>query len=294
MTTADRSLARLSLNTATTKQWDLRAAVEGAVRAGLPAIGVWRDRVEEVGATRAAKMIADAGLRVSSLCRGGFLTPTAPADIRRALDDNARAIEQAATLGTPELVMVVGGLPAVSAPGGPPRPDGDRDLVAARERVGERIADLVPIAREHHVRLALEPLHPMFAADRAVISTLGQALDLAAPFPAHAVGVVVDTYHVWWDPDLQRQVARAGAAGRISSYQVCDWALPLAEDPLLSRGHVGDGYIDFPTITRWIAAAGYTGDVEVEIFNQTVWDTPGDETLATMAERYLQHVQPHL
>jgi sugar phosphate isomerase/epimerase len=294
VTTDHGSLARLSLNTATTKGWDLQQAVAGAVRAGLPAVGVWRDRVQEVGAAQAARIISDAGLRVSSLCRGGFLTAAADVDIRRALDDNARAIEEAAVLGTGELVMVVGGLPAASAPGGPALRDGDRDLLGARERVRDRIGELVPIALEHHVRLALEPLHPMFAADRAVISTLGQALDIATPFPADAVGVVVDTYHVWWDPDLQTQVARAGADGRISSYQVCDWVLPLADDPLLSRGHVGDGYIDFPTITRWVADAGYTGDVEVEIFNESVWDTAGDVTLATMAQRYVEHVLPHL
>ena len=144
------------------------------------------------------------------------------------------------------------------------------------------------------MRLALEPLHPMFAADRAVISTLGQALDLAEPFPADAVGVVVDTYHVWWDPQLQAQIARAGAAGRIASYQVCDWLLPFAPEPLHSRGHVGDGYIDFATITGWVRNAGYAGAVEVEIFNQDVWDAPGDLTLATLVDRFRRYVLPHL
>ncbi|WP_421743203.1 sugar phosphate isomerase/epimerase family protein [Cellulomonas sp.] len=289
------SLDRLSLNTATTKRWTLQEAVDGAVRAGLPAIGVWRDRVQEAGVTEAAKIVADAGLRVSSLCRGGFLTAEDEGDAKAALDDNRRAIVEAATLGTRELIMVVGGLPAATAPGGPARPGTTgRDLVGARQRVADRIGELAPFAAGHGVRLVLEPLHPIFAADRAVISTLGQALDLAEPFPADVVGVVVDTYHVWWDPDLQRQIARAGAAGRIASYQVCDWVLPLAADALLSRGHVGDGYIDFATITRWVAETGYTGDVEVEIFNQAIWDTPGDETVATLAERYLQLVQPFL
>jgi sugar phosphate isomerase/epimerase len=144
------------------------------------------------------------------------------------------------------------------------------------------------------VRLALEPLHPIFAADRAVISTLKQALDLAAPFPAQAVGVVVDTYHVWWDPELEAQIARAGAEGRLASYQVCDWTLPLAADPLLSRGYMGDGYIDFASIGAWVTAAGYTGDVEVEIFNRQIWDTPGDEVLAILTDRYLRHILPSL
>nr|WP_210728444.1 sugar phosphate isomerase/epimerase family protein [Cellulomonas septica] len=294
-------MSRLSLNTATTKHWTLREAVDGAVRAGLSSIGPWRDRVQEVGAVEAARIIEDAGLRVSSLCRGGFLTTDDDAAAQAALDDNRRAIVEAATLGTRELVMVVGGLPAASAPGGPalPYPDrGDadpaRDLVAARQRVTDRIGELAPFAAGHGVRLVLEPLHPIFAADRAVISTLGQALDIAEPFPAEVVGVVVDTYHVWWDPDLQRQIARAGAARRIAGYQVCDWILPLASDPLLSRGHVGDGYVDFATITGWVRDAGYTGDVEVEIFHESVWSAPGDQTLATIAERYVRHVLPHL
>ncbi|WP_258724472.1 sugar phosphate isomerase/epimerase family protein [Cellulomonas sp. NS3] len=321
MTTGSPDLSRLSLNTATTKAWDLREAVDGAARAGLPAVGLWRDRVQEVGAPLAAKIVADAGLRVSSLCRGGFLTASDDAGIAAALEDNRAAVVEAATLGTRELVFVVGGLPAASAPGGPAlpyrgttgatpaaapgtssgaparTPDGSdpaRDLVATRARVADRIADLVPFAAEHDVRIVLEPLHPIFAADRAVISTLGQALDLAAPFPAETVGVVVDTYHVWWDPDLERQIARAGAEGRLAGYQVCDWVLPLAADALLSRGHVGDGYVDFATITRWVAAAGYTGDVEVEIFRQEIWDAPGDETVATLADRYARHVLPHL
>jgi len=140
----------------------------------------------------------------------------------------------------------------------------------------------------------LEALHPMFAADRAVLSTLAQCLDLAAPFPAESVGVVVDTYHVWWDPALAEQIARAGREGRLAGYQVCDWVLPLAADPLLSRGYMGDGYVDFPTITRWVSEAGYTGDVEVEIFNQEVWDSPADEVVATMADRYARLVQPYL
>lgn len=293
-------LGRLSLNTATTKRLTLREAADTAASAGLSSIGLWRDRVAEVGAEAAATIVADAGLRVSSLCRGGFLTAADDAGIRSALDDNKAAIVEAATLGTHELVFVVGGLPASSAPGGPALPYGDvapdpaRDLVATRTRVADRIADLVPFAAEHDVRIVLEALHPIFAADRAVISTLGQALDLASPFPAETVGVVIDTYHVWWDPQLERQIARAGVEGRIAGYQVCDWILPLAADPLLSRGHVGDGYVDFAAITTWVRAAGYTGDVEVEIFNEAIWADPAAATLATLADRFRKHVHPYL
>ena len=262
---------RLSLNTMTTKGWTLREAVEATAAAGLPAIGVWRDRVAEAGVDEAAKIVRDHGLRVSTLCRGGFLTGLD--DPGAILDDNRRAIDEAAALGTHELVMVVGGLVG-------------RDLVGARARVAERLADLVPYAVERDVRLALEPLHPVFCAERAVISTLGQALDLATPFPAHAVGVVIDTFHVWWDPELAESVARAGAAGRISSYQICDWLVPMAADPLVSRGMMGDGVIDFAATTALVDQAGYRGDIEVEIFNETVWATDGVAVLETMKERY--------
>jgi sugar phosphate isomerase/epimerase len=292
--TAAADLSRLSLNTATTKGWTLEQAVEGAAGAGLPAVGLWRDRVAEVGLERAARTVREAGLRVSSLCRGGFLTAATDDGVRAALEDNRAAIVEAATLGTRELIMVVGGLPAADGPNRPPLQGGDRDLRAARQRVSDRIAELVPFAAEHDVRLVLEPLHPIFAADRAVLSTLAQCLDIAEPFPAKTVGVVVDTYHVWWDPDLEHQIARAGRKGRLASYQVCDWNLPIAADPLLSRGYMGDGFIDFPTITRWVAEAGYTGDVEVEIFNQEIWDAPGDEVVSTVAERYGRLVQPYL
>ncbi|ACQ81609.1 Xylose isomerase domain protein TIM barrel [Beutenbergia cavernae DSM 12333] len=290
-------LERLSLNTATVKRATLGEAVDVAARAGYGAVGLWRDRVEEAGVAPTARIVRDAGLRVSSLCRGGFLTASTDDGVRAALDDNRRAIDDAAAVGTTELVMVVGGLPASGEPGGPPREGaapGDRDVVAARARVADRLADLAPHAADAGVRLALEPLHPMFAADRAVISTLAQALDLAAPHPADVVGVVVDTYHVWWDPALETSVARAGAERRIASYQVCDWNLPLAADPLLSRGYPGDGYVDFPAITRLVADAGYDGDVECEIFHADVWATPAADVARIVAERYATHVAPHL
>lgn len=288
------SANRLSLNTATTKYWTLAEAVAGAADAGLEAVGLWRDRVAEAGLDEAVRIVSQAGLRVSSLCRGGFLSAADEAGIAAALEDNRAAIREAEALGTRELVMVVGGLPAASAPSGPAIPDGDKDIVAARQRVHDRIAELVPYAHEHDVRLVLEPLHPIFAGDRAVLSTLEQCLDLAAEFDARDVGVVVDTYHVWWDPKLREMIARAGAEGRIASYQICDWILPLAPDALLSRGHVGDGYIDFPSITRWVAEAGYDGDIEVEIFNADIWATPGEQTLETMKQRYQALVEPHL
>jgi len=239
--------------------------------------------VAETGLDKSARIVRDAGLQVSSLCRGGFLTAADEEGQRAGLADNRAAIDEAAALGTSELIMVVGGLP-----------DGDRDIAAARQRVADRLADLEPYAAERGVRLVLEALHPMYAADRAVLSTLGQALDLAAPYPASTVGVVVDTFHVWWDPQLATSVARAGREGRIASYQVCDFNLPIAPDPLLSRGMMGDGVIDFPAITRMVAETGYDGPVEVEIFNADIWAAPATEVLSTMSQRWRALVLPSL
>ncbi|MGW5878147.1 sugar phosphate isomerase/epimerase family protein [Nocardiopsis terrae] len=272
----DPRLARLSLNQATVKRWSLTQAVDGCLRAGLPAIGLWREHVQETGLERSARLVRDAGLRVSSYCRAGFLSDPSRTD---ALEDNRRAIDEAAELGAPVLVMVAGGLP-----------EGDRDLVGARERVAEGIHALAPYAAERGVRLGLEPLHPLFCADRAVLSTLGQALDLAEQFSPEVVGVVVDTYHVWWDPAVFDQIARAGAAGRITSFQVCDWITPLPVDSLLGRGMVGDGHIDARALHRAVLAAGYEGDVEWEVFNEDVWSADGDEVIATMARRHAECV----
>ncbi len=277
----DPRLARLSLNQRTTAKWTLREAIDGAVNAGLPSIGVWREPVAEVGLSTARDRLADSGLRVSSVCRGGFFTSAERSERTAAHESNLAAIHETAELGAATLVLVPGGLP-----------EGDRDLSAARARAADAIAALVPYARDLGVRLGIEPMHPIYAADRGVVSTLEQALDIAEQFPADVVGVVVDTFHVWWDPGLERQIARA--AGRITSYQVCDWITPLPADALLSRGMVGDGHIDFATLTSAVAAAGYTGDVEVEIFNADVWATPGDDVVATFARRYVELVEPHL
>jgi sugar phosphate isomerase/epimerase len=272
------SLNRLSLNQWTTRRWSVAEAVDGCVRHGLEAIGLWRQDVAAQGFDETIDLVRNAGLRVSSLCRGGFLT--AP-DFE---EDNRRAIDEAAALEAACLVMVVGGLPGVVP--GEPLGEISRDLPAARERVAEALALLAPYAAERGVRLALEPLHPMYCADRAVLSTLGQALDLAAPYAPETVGVVVDTFHVWWDPQVFEQIERAGAEGRIASYQVCDFLSPLPTDVLLGRGMMGDGVIDFGPLTDAVAAAGYTGDVEVEIFNADVWAAAPDEVVTTMKARY--------
>ncbi len=276
---ADPRLSRLSINSKTVDGWSLPELVDGVAAAGLQAVGLWREPVADHGLDRAAKLVRDAGLRVSSLCRGGFLTAIEPAARAAAIEDNRRAIDEAATLGTNTLVMVVGGLPK-----------GSRDLVGARERVADALAELAPYAGERGVRLALEALHPMYCADRAVLSTLGQALDLAEPFPPAQVGVVVDTFHIWWDPEVWRSIERAGE--RIASFQVCDFLVPIPADVLLARGYMGDGVIDFPPFVAAVEAAGWRGDVEVEIFNADVWAQPGDQVVQTVVQRYLDVVVP--
>ena len=266
-------LDRLSLNQATVKHLSLADAVALCVRHDIPAIGLWRDRVAEAGLDQAAALVRRAGLHVSSLCRGGFFT-RADADGRAAARaDNRAAVAEAAELGADALVLVCGGLVP-----------GRRDLGLARRMVADAIGDLVPEAQRLGVRLGIEALHPMFCADRSVIASLGEAVDLALSFPPDAVGVVVDSYHVWWDARLTGEIARA--AGRIVSYQVCDWVLPLPADALLGRGHVGDGMIDFGPISAAVTAAGYQGYVEVEIFNADVWAAQPDRTAATVRERF--------
>ncbi|WP_456600650.1 sugar phosphate isomerase/epimerase family protein [Blastococcus sp. SYSU DS0616] len=276
---ADPRLAKLSINHKTVEGWSMPDFVDGVAAAGLSALGTWREPVAEFGLERTAKLIRDAGLRVSSHCRGGFLTATDPAARAAALEDNRRAIDEAAALDAGSLVMVVGGLPA-----------GSRDLVGARERVADALAELAPYAGERGVRLALEALHPMYCADRAVLSTLAQALDLAAPFPSAQVGVVIDTFHLWWDPEVWRSIERAGE--RIASFQVCDFLMPIPADALMARGYMGDGVIDFPPFVAAVEAAGWTGDVEVEIFNADVWAQPKAEVVETVKQRYLDVVVP--
>ena len=264
---------RLSLNQATVKHLSVPDAAALCARHEIGGIGLWREQVGECGVGKAAAAVRRAGLHVSSLCRGGFFTHAEPDARAAALADNRAAIAAAAELGADVLVLVSGGLVP-----------GSRDSGLARRMIADAIGELVPAAERAGVRLGIEPLHPMYCADRCVISTLAEAIDLARQFPADVAGVVVDTYHVWWDVRLPAEIARA--AGRIFSFQLADWTLPLPTDVLLGRGHVGDGVIDFRAIAAAVEAAGYTGYVEVEIFNQRIWDAPADTTAATVRERF--------
>jgi sugar phosphate isomerase/epimerase len=268
-------LDRLSLNQVTVRPLDVRAAAALCGKNGISAIGLWREHVAEQGLAESVAAVRAAGLHVSSLCRGGFFTHADAGARAAAMADNRAAVREAAELGADALVLVSGGLVP-----------GSRDLGLARRLIADSIAELVPLAQSLGVRLGIEPLHPMFCADRCVISRLGEAVDLALEFPADAVGVVVDTYHVWWDYSLAADLARA--AGRIVSYQVCDWVLPLPADVLLGRGHLGDGVIDFGAISELVLAAGYAGFVEVEILNQAIWDAPAQETAAIVTRRFAE------
>ena len=259
-------LARLSLNTITVKQWSLAQCIEGAARHGIPGIAPWRDKLAEMGVPAAARHIRDAGLRVSGLCRGGMFTqPGTP-------EDNRRAIDEAAALGADCLVMVCGGLPP-----------GSKDLVGARRMVEDGMAAILPHARAAGVTLALEPLHPMTCADRSVLSTTAQALAMAERL-GDGVGLALDVYHIWWEPDLAALVQRA--APRIAAYHVCDFLVPT-RDLVLDRGMMGDGAIDVPAVTAMMDAAGYTGLIEVEIMSERDWWTrDGDAVLAAMKQRF--------
>jgi sugar phosphate isomerase/epimerase len=267
------STGELSVNRASIRQWSVAELVDGCARRGVGGVGLWREDVAELGTAKAAALVREAGLAVTSLCRGGFFTATDPAERRRRHDDNRRAVDEAAALGTDVLVLVSGGLP-----------DGSTDLAAARGRVADAVGELAPYAGERGVRLAIEPLHPMFCSDRCVVNTLDQALDLAEAHPADAVGVVVDAYHVWWDPGLATAIRRA--ADRIAAYQVSDWVTPLPEGVLTGRGLMGDGCIPLGELGAAVADAGYAGPVEVEIFNDELWSRPGDEVLDRIVERY--------
>lgn len=268
------ALDRLSFNQITADPYDMRAVVDACVRHDIRHIALWRHKVAELGARVTADLVRDAGMSVSSLCRGGFF-PAATADERQTrIDDNRRALEEAAELGTDVLVLVCGPAPT-------------RDLESARAMVVDGIAALLPDAEKLGVKLGVEPLHPIYAGDRSVIVTLGQANTIAEQFPKSLVGVVVDVYHVWWDPCIRDEIRRAG--DRILGFHVSDWLVP-SPDPLMGRGLMGDGVIDLKGLRAAVESAGYQGPIEVEIFNQKVWDMPLEEMIPLVRQRFAETV----
>jgi sugar phosphate isomerase/epimerase len=268
----------LSINTATVRksrgtEVPLIEILDACAARGIRAVAPWRDQVAAAGLAKVAATIKAHGLELSGYCRGGMFPTTDAAGLQAAHDDNRRAVDEASTLGAPCLVLVVGGLPG--ALGGQAE---HKNIALARTQVHDGIARLLEYARSCHMPLAIEPLHPMYAADRACVNTLEQALDLCdaldldgahAPGATAALGVAVDMYHVWWDPKLQAQIARAGR-DRLLAFHVCDWLTPTA-DLLTDRGMMGDGVIDIPQARGWVEGGGFSGYSEVEIFSSANW-----------------------
>ena len=268
---------KLAINQATTmEQWTLREAIEGYAASDIRGISIWRDKLAECGVDEAAKILADHGMTVTGLCRGGMFPANDAAGRRAALDDNRRAVDEAAAIGAQCLIMVCGGLP-----------DGSKDMIDARKQGEDGLAAMLPHARDAGVPVAIEPLHPMTAADRACVNTMEHALDLCDAL-GDGIGVAVDCYHVWWDPKLEGQIARAG--DRILGFHVCDWLVPTV-DLVWDRGMMGDGVIDIPRIRGWVEAAGYRGFNEVEIFSaRNWWKRDPVEVVDTCIERYKHFV----
>lgn len=266
--------SRLAIHTMTTKPWNIETAVARYAAAGVPAITVWRQWLEGREHGSVGRLIADHGLKVASHCRGGFF-PALDAKARAAaIDDNKRALDEAAAVGAPQLVLVCGAVPGQS-------------LKESRRQIADGIAACVDHAAAVGVALAIEPLHPMYAGDRSAVNTLAQANDIIDQVGDRSVGIALDVYHVWWDPDLEREIARAGS--RIIGFHVCDWLCPTA-DLLLDRGLMGEGCIDIRRIRERVEATGFTGWHEVEVFSTRWWATDQDAYLEKIKDAYLRHV----
>jgi sugar phosphate isomerase/epimerase len=268
-------LSRLCVHTATTKPWSLRQAIDGYRAAGVGGITVWRDALAPQGVEESARMLRDSGLAVVSLCRGGFFPAVDSAGRQRAIDDNRRAIDEAAAIGAPLVVLVCGAVPG-------------QPLAESRRQIADGIAAVEPHARARAVKLAVEPLHPMYAADRSAISTLRQARELCDVLGSDQVGIAVDVYHCWWDPDLDDEIARIGAAGRLLAFHLCDWRVDTRH-LLTDRGLMGEGCIDLKRIRASVETAGFSGWNEVEIFSTEKWATDQQRWLEQIVGAYRKH-----
>ena len=267
-------LSRLSLNQITTPRWNVAEASEACVRRGIPSIALWRHKIAEQGLNESVRAVRDCGLHVSSVCRGGmFPAPTAE-ERKKNIEDNFRAVDEAAALNADVLVLVVGG----AAPMG---------IDAARQMVREGIAELVPHARSAGVKIGLEPLHPMFAGDRSVLTTIGEGLSIAQQYAREDVGLILDVIHIWWDSCVMQQID--AAAERIRGFHVSDWLVPLP-DVLLCRGMMGDGIVNIRALREAADRTGYDGPIEVEILNRAIWDADPDSVLDRVMETFERHV----
>ncbi|UCH10456.1 MAG: sugar phosphate isomerase/epimerase [Fidelibacterota bacterium] len=267
--------SRLCIHTMTTRPWAVEEAVAKYVAAGVGGITIWREALEGRSPEAVGRMARDAGLTIVSLCRGGFFAHSREEARRQAIDENRRAIDEAAALETPLLVIVCGA-------------DPDQSLETSRKQIRDGLGAILPQAEEAGVRLGIEPLHPMYADDRSAITTLKQANDMCAELQSDLVGVIVDVYHLWWDPDLEGEIRRAGREGSLAAFHICDWKTPTT-DLLLDRGLMGEGCIPIRTIRGWVEDNGFTGFHEVEIFSKTYWESDQDEFLRQIMAAYLNH-----
>lgn len=265
---------RLCIHTMTTKPLGLAATVDAYNKAGVPWITVWRQALEPQGLAESARILKSSGLRVASLCRGGFFPAETIAVRQSAIDDNKRAIDEAAAIGAPLVVLVCGAVPKMP-------------LTKARDQITDGIAALLPHARAAGVRLAIEPLHPMYAADRSAVSTMGQANDILGRLKDDFVGIALDVFHVWWDDHLEAEIRRAGRS--ILAFHVCDWRAPLV-DMLNDRELMGQGTIDIPGIRKMVEATGFSGPIEVEIFSEKYWKMDQHQYIKMICEAYSNHV----
>ncbi len=270
---AGPAVERLSLNQITTEQWDMEEAIEGCVRAGIRWIGLWRHKVERAGLEETVQLLEGSDLKVSSLCRGGFFPAIDEEEFEANMVDNREAVDQAVALGTDVLVLVCG-------------PAADRDIDRARAQIERGISELAPYAASKGVRLGIEPLHPMMAAERSALVTLAEANRIAGQFSPQQVGVVIDVYHLWWDPGVYEQIDEA--AGRIVGFHVSDWLVPTTSI-LQGRGMMGEGVIELGRLRSAVESAGYYGPIEVEVINPEIWALDGDEVLDRVVESY-RHV----
>jgi len=268
-----KDFSRLCLHTMTTRPWGIETCILNYHAAGIHGITLWRNVLENKNLSRVRTLLDDHGMHVVSLCRGGFFPSTDAAKRQKALDDNYVAIEQAVAVGAPLIVLVCGS-------------EKDQSLEKSREQILEGIVRLYPLAEKAGVKLAIEPLHPMYAGDRSAVNTIRQANAMAETIHAGSVGVALDVYHVWWDPDLESEIKRCAAQGHLFAFHVCDWKVPTT-DFLNDRGLMGEGCINIPLIREWVESNGFNGFIEVEIFSEAYWAEDQHRYVEKIKDAYL-------
>jgi sugar phosphate isomerase/epimerase len=267
--------SKLCLHTITTKPWPIEEAAKHFSKEGIGGITVWRDTLQGRNIAQTGQMLREHNLRIISLCRGGFFPHPDKAGRQKAIDDNKKAVDEAAALGAPLIVLVCGAIPG-------------QPLEESRKQIRDGILEVLPYAEKASVKLAIEPLHPMYADNRSAINTLGQANDMAEEINSPFVGIAVDVYHLWWDPQLEQEIYRCGKNGHLFAFHICDWKTPTL-DLLNDRGLMGEGCINIRQIRHWVERAGFTGFNEVEIFSNIYWSQNQSQFLQKIKEAYLQH-----